>query len=92
MKSVESDRGSPFCKKGLPGPLPKNSYDLQPLPPRRQGLKLNPCQADAVPFECTVGLPVPENACNNCEFLKGVQGEIPRRVQDKKFPPAILPF
>jgi hypothetical protein len=33
MSFVKSNRGGPFCKKGLPGPLPKNSYDLNPFPP-----------------------------------------------------------
>ena len=30
MSFLKSGRGGPFCKKGLPGPHPKNSYNLQP--------------------------------------------------------------
>jgi len=29
----KSFRGGPFCKKGLPGPLPKNSHNFGPLSP-----------------------------------------------------------
>jgi hypothetical protein len=33
MIFLKSNRGGPFCKKALPGPLPKNSHYLQSLPP-----------------------------------------------------------
>jgi hypothetical protein len=85
MNSVESNRGGPFCKKGLPGPLPKNSYNLQPLPLKGQGLNPNGGRVGN-PFQWP-GMPlVVETACNNWEFLKRVQGE----TFCKKFPPACL--
>ena len=57
-------------KKGLPGPHPKNSYDLQPLPLRRQWLRLNFWQAGSFPFSCAEDPAGAESACNNWRFLR----------------------
>ncbi len=71
---LKRNRGGTFCKKSLPGPLPKNSYNLRSLPPHGQGLRLNPWVAIPHHFDPTTGLPSDVSACNNKEFLKGVAG------------------
>jgi hypothetical protein len=40
------DRGGRFCINALTGPHPKNFYDLRPLSPQRQWLRLTSWRAD----------------------------------------------
>ena len=44
-KILKSDWGSPFCKKGLPGPLPKNFYNCHHLREEMQSKKQSLWQA-----------------------------------------------
>jgi hypothetical protein len=67
-----SDRGGPFCQKGLPGPSSNTPIIYSPC------LLTGKAEAQSLarphPFGPTTGLPTGETVCNNEEFLNGVAG------------------